>query len=145
MTVLDFDEAVGYLKTLLSRCDSGVLATCINVAAGHRNAAAGEPFDYAEALDGQCVKLVPNMPVLDVGASVADVTNPGEQLRVKVRMGQFGVEVLPAGYGDASNGADGGPVFIEVSQGVPVVHVWSDIGEEEPTYSINLAGAKLNG
>lgn len=59
--VLEFDAATDYLVSLLSKCDGGVIADCINLAARARVSSGtqtGEPIFFAEGRDGQEVVLV---------------------------------------------------------------------------------------
>ncbi len=48
----------------------------------------------------------------------------------------------PAGTGDyGSADGHGWPVIVEIFDGVPILHVWADINQEDPTHRIDLRGA----
>jgi len=62
--VLEFDKATDYLIEMLSKCDSTVLATCINLAVHSRNFTGTLPekaFLYAKPLQEQQIELTPTV------------------------------------------------------------------------------------
>lgn len=63
--------------------------------------------------------------------------------RVSVSASEVGVEIRAEGYG--SHGMEDGfgcPIFLELDNDELVLHVWADINQEDPIYSIRLGGAK---
>lgn len=61
-------------------------------------------------------------------------------MKFDILVSRFGIEIRPYGFGTC-NMEDGtsGPVFIELHDGKPRVHIWGDINLEDPTYSVSLA------
>ncbi len=58
-----------------------------------------------------------------------------------VRVTLDGIEIGFNGYTEACS-TDGPPIFIEVdNDGHPVVRIWADVLQEDPTHKVNLAGA----
>ena len=56
--------------------------------------------------------------------------------------GSFGIQIRVQGYGDiSSKDGYGAPVLLENRHGTPYLVVWADINREDPTHTINLAGA----
>jgi hypothetical protein len=54
-----------------------------------------------------------------------------------------GIEISPAGYGDAlSQDGKGTPIYLELWEGKLQLVVWDDINKEDPSHIINLEGAK---
>jgi hypothetical protein len=64
-------------------------------------------------------------------------------LTVKLHCTERGIELIAPGHGDrCSAEGHGTPVWIEFRDGELWVRVWGDIGSENPTHSIGLAGAR---
>jgi hypothetical protein len=54
----------------------------------------------------------------------------------------LGIQIKADGYGDVHSKAPHGcPVLLEFYDGKLILHVWSDINQEDPTHSIDLSGA----
>jgi|TARA_R110000824_G_scaffold116455_8_gene267916 hypothetical protein len=53
-----------------------------------------------------------------------------------------GVYIRPEGTGDhTADSGHGWPVLVEIYEGRPVVRIWADINDEDPTHIIPLDGA----
>jgi hypothetical protein len=72
-----------------------------------------------------------------------DVLGETPPLQATVRISPSSISLRFAGYGDRTSApGHGEPVLIENRAGVPVVVVWSDINEEEPTDIVALSNAR---
>ena len=67
----------------------------------------------------------------------------GKSLKTKVQINKQGLEINFKGFGVATMDKGGGPVYIEVQNGFPVIYIWSDINSQDPTHMISLKGARL--
>jgi hypothetical protein len=62
---------------------------------------------------------------------------------VKLHCTERGIELIAPGHGDnTSEEGHGTPVWIEFRDGELWVRVWGNIGQEDPTHRIGLAGAR---
>jgi hypothetical protein len=52
-----------------------------------------------------------------------------------------GVGIRIDGYSDMCTYDEGCPILITFREGIPYVHIWADINQEDPTHIISLAGA----
>lgn len=81
-------------------------------------------------------RVLPNQPItirtrLDEQNDSTDMVGPG--VDVAIRVTRMGICVEFDGYGD--------PILIEQYDGHPMVRIWSDITQEDPTHEVSLEGA----
>ena len=70
-------------------------------------------------------------------------SNNGKKLLATVTFTSRGIGIGFNGYGDkTSEDGEGEVIFVDVEGGNPMVRVWGDINEEDPTHTITLEGAK---
>jgi len=70
---------------------------------------------------------------------------PGEEDKKypgTVEISDTGICITFKGYGTDAGGPDDSPIFIEIQDGVPVLRVWSNINQEDPTDRISLEDAQ---
>jgi hypothetical protein len=81
---------------------------------------------------------------LEVHVSLTDVYGKAKPMPVTICIRRNSVSFHFEGFGDhVTEDEDGTPVLVEQHHGVPVVYVWDDINEEDPTYQIVLDGADI--
>ncbi len=73
---------------------------------------------------------------------VGDIANAAVHREIEVQVETHGIAIRPVGYGNKlSLDGEGSSVFIEFRDGIPVVVVWDDINNEEPSHIITLRKA----
>ncbi len=71
-----------------------------------------------------------------------DTCTGGATVQATVEADERGISLGFSGYGDFGSAAGfGRPVFIELRAGQLTVHVWADIGQEDPTHVIRMGDA----
>jgi hypothetical protein len=72
---------------------------------------------------------------------ITTVTATVEDLLFTIEMWSDGVEIAIEGHGHCDG--DNSIVHVTMEQGAPMVYVWSDIRQMEPTHIHSLSGAAL--
>lgn len=81
-------------------------------------------------------------PLLKVTVLDADDDALVQYRVIEVQIEDGGIAIRPLGYGDKTTlDRQGSPVFIEFRNGIPVVVIWDDINNEEPSHVISLKSA----
>jgi hypothetical protein len=71
-----------------------------------------------------------------------DTNGSSNHRYIELEIESHGIAIRPIGYGDKLNSnGKGSPVFIEFRNGIPMVLVWDDINNEEPSHIISLEKA----
>ncbi|MFA5766319.1 MAG: hypothetical protein WC919_00150 [Candidatus Paceibacterota bacterium] len=68
-------------------------------------------------------------------------------LKIKVAVdGDEGLGIYIAGYSTncAADDYEDAIFYLEIQDGKPILRVWADINQEEPTHTIDLSGANVN-
>jgi hypothetical protein len=143
--VLNFDDAIEYLTTLLSKCDASVLAHCINFAAKMLNNTGKHLYVIAHA--GQGVELThkeQSVAMHELECVLEDGSGEGKRtVRVRAEYKDGWLSVCPEGYGDKGT-ADGfgAPIGIELWEDNLRAVIYGDINQEDPTHIISLEDAR---
>lgn len=78
-------------------------------------------------------------PLLKVTVLDAGDDDLVQYREIEVQIEDGGIAIRPVGYGDhTSLDGHGSPVFIEFRNGIPIVVIWDDINNEEPSHTISL-------
>lgn len=82
----------------------------------------------------------------DAGSSmklqIRDANGSHEYRAIELEIQSHGIAIRPVGYGDKlSPDGQGSPLLIEFRNGIPVLIVWDDINNEEPSHIISLQRA----
>jgi hypothetical protein len=82
------------------------------------------------------------IPLLKTTVLDADAEGPVAHREIELQIEAGGIAIRPVGYGDKTSlDGQGSPVFVEFRNGIPVVVIWDDITEEEPSHVISLENA----
>lgn len=73
---------------------------------------------------------------------VHNVDNSSEYSDIELEIESHGIAIRPVGYGDkVTPDGQGSPLFIEFRNGIPMIVIWDDINNEEPSHVISLEKA----